>query len=127
MDDENGLRRAVTAFFRQNPVEFVIAIQLCTDIERMPIEDASVEWPEEESPYRPVARLIFPPQDAFTPERERTIDEGTLFCPAHSLAAHRPLGSIMRARMRAYEILGNKRLRENGYPAEEIVPTPAPA
>lgn len=46
--------------------------------------------------------------------------EGNLsFCPAHSLLAHRPLGSIMRARMRAYEALGAARRRDNGRPVRE--------
>jgi hypothetical protein len=47
------------------------------------------------------------------------IDEDLLFCPAHSLATHRPLGSIMRARMKAYEVLGQQRRRENGRPVKE--------
>ena len=38
---------------------------------------------------------------------------------AHSLAAHRPLGSIMRARMKAYAVLGSERRRENGHPVRE--------
>ena len=68
----------------------------------MPVEDASVEWPEEESPYRPVARLSFPAQEAYSPERRVYFDDGLAFSPAHGLAAHRPLGSIMRARLKAY-------------------------
>ena len=116
---ENGIRTAVVDHFRQHGAEFVVGIQLCTDLRRMPVEDASVEWPEDESPYRPVARLVLPPQAAFDAEREREIDEDLSFCPAHSLAAHRPLGSIMRARMRAYEELGRKRRELNGRPAGE--------
>jgi hypothetical protein len=117
--DENGLRTAVVAFFRDNPAEFEIGIQLCTDLDRMPVENATVEWPEDESPYRPVARLILPPQIAYSPARRAFVDEELLFCPAHSLAAHRPLGSIMRARMRAYEVLGQARQEQNGRPTRE--------
>ena len=119
LEDENGLRTAVAAFFRTNPAEFEIGIQLCTDLDRMPVENANAEWPEDESPYRPVARLVIPPQDAFSPARRSFVDEDLSFCPAHSLAAHRPLGSIMRARMYAYEVLGQKRREENGRPIRE--------
>jgi hypothetical protein len=112
--DEDGLRGAVVEFFRANPAEFVVGVQLCTDLERMPVEDASREWPEEESPYRPVARLVLPPQEAHGPARASFVDEDLSFCPAHSLAAHRPLGSIMRARMKAYEELGRARREANG-------------
>lgn len=112
--DENGLRTAVVEIFRTHPAEFEVGIQLCKDLERMPVENANTEWPEDESPYRPVARLILPPQDAYTPARQAFVDEDLSFCPAHSLAAHRPLGAIMRARMRVYEVLGTARRQENG-------------
>jgi len=118
-EDENGLRTAVVKYFRDNPAEFEVGIQLCTDLGRMPVENANAEWPEEESPYRPVARLILPPQDAYSPARQAFVEEDLLFCPAHSLAAHRPLGSIMRARMKAYEVLGRARREQNGRPVRE--------
>ena len=41
-------------------------------------------------------------------------DEDLSLCPAHSLAAHRPLGSISRARMHAHEVMGRARRQENG-------------
>jgi hypothetical protein len=116
--DENGLRTAVVEYFRNNPAEYEVGIQLCTDLERMPVENANAEWPEDESPYRPVARLILPPQEAFDARRQN-LDEELLFCPSHTLAAHRPLGSIMRARLKAYEVRGNARRQENGRSTKE--------
>lgn len=80
----------------------------------MPVENANKEWPEDESPYQPVARLIFPIQDAYSAARQSYVDDSLSFCPAHSLAAHRPLGSIMRARLQAYEVLGKARRQQNG-------------
>ncbi len=118
-EDENGLRTAVTGYFRTKPAEFSVRIQLCTDLDKMPVENASTEWPEDESPYATVGRLVLPPQEAFSPARQAAVEEAMLFCPAHSLAAHRPLGSIARARMKAYEVLGNARRRENGTPPVE--------
>jgi hypothetical protein len=59
------------------------------------------------------------PQEAYSPARHPSIDEDLSFCPAHSLAAHRPLGSIMRARMRAYEVLGRERREANSRPVKE--------
>ena len=119
IDDENGLRNAVVEFFRSNPAEFEVRVQLCTDLDAMPVEDASAEWPEDRSPYQPVARLVLPPQDAWSPARQASVDDGLSFAPSHSLAAHRPLGSIMRARMKAYAVLGSARRRENGNPVRE--------
>lgn len=76
---------------------------LCTDLERMPVEDASVKWPEEASPHQPVARLVLPPQDAYSAARQVYGDDILSFTPWHTVAAHRPLGSIMRVRKAAYE------------------------
>ncbi len=117
--DYDGMRTATVAFFRDNPAEFVVAAQLCTDLDAMPIENANKEWPEDQSPYQPVARLIFPAQDAWSPARQTFVDESLSFCPAHSLAAHQPLGSIMRARMQAYEVLSRARREQNGVPLIE--------
>ena len=85
--------------------EYEFRVQLCTNLEKMPIEEASVEWPEDESPYLPVARITLPRQDAYSPERRVYFDDVLSFSPSHALAAHRPLGSIMRARLNAYDRL----------------------
>ena len=117
--DSDGLRTATVSYLREHAAEFEIRVQLCTDLETMPIEDASKEWPEEKSPYRTVARLTLPTQDAFSPPRRKFVD-GLSFSPAHSLAAHRPLGSIMRARLRAYPEMSRLRWRDtNGVPLRE--------
>jgi len=117
--DYDGLRTATVEFFRNNPAEFEIGIQLCTDLKTMPVENANKGWPEDESPYQPVARLFLPAQDAYSAARRDFVEGDVSFCPAHSLAAHRPLGSIMRARMQAYEILGKARRQVSGRPQDE--------
>lgn len=86
----------------------------------MPVEDAGVEWPEELSPYRDVATLRLPPQDAYSPDRRVFADDRLAFRPWHGLAAHRPLGSINRLRQRAYEELGAGRFHLNAVPGTEM-------
>lgn len=118
-EDFSALRDAVVAFFRDNGAAYEFQVQLCTDLERMPIEDASKEWPEEESPYRPVARITIPAQDAYGPARRVFADDALSFSPWHGLAAHRPLGSIMRARRQAYDALSKFRHEMNARPRVE--------
>ncbi len=115
----NALREATVAFFQQTPVVFDVQVQLNTDLEEMPIEDAQAPWSEEESPYRTVARLTIPVQDAFDPAREDVVDGNFSFSPAHSLVAHRPLGGINRARLAAYTAMANLRRQENNRPTAE--------
>jgi hypothetical protein len=112
--DRDALRVATVGFLREQDALFEVRVQLCTDLERMPIEDASVEWSEAESPYRTVATLTLPRQDAYTEARRDYVDESLSFCVTHSLAAHRPLGGVMRARMAAYPAMSRLRGEANG-------------
>ena len=102
-DKPNGLRDAVVDFFASQGGEWDVQVQLCTDLEEMPIEDASVQWPEDRSPYVTVARLVCDAQPAWTEARARVVDDGLSFSPWHGIAAHQPLGNVMRTRKRAYE------------------------
>ncbi len=115
----DAFRDATAAYFGHEGAEFEIRVQLCTDLKTMPVEDASVRWPEDESPYRAVARLVLPRQDALGTARRAFMTERMSFRPAHSLAAHRPLGSLMRARLKTYPALAAYRRGQNGAdPAE---------
>ncbi len=104
-------RHAAADFFRGNEVVYDLKAQLWADAERQPIEDASVDWPVAVSPYRTVATIRLPRQDAYSPARVRYFDEVMTFRPAHSLAAHQPLGSVMRARLQVYRALSDFRHR----------------
>lgn len=115
----DALREEVRAFFREQGGEWELRAQLLTNRETMPVEDASVAWPEEESPYIPVARILLPPQSGWDAERSREIDDAMAFSPWHGLEAHRPLGNIMRARRPAYEDSARFRGTRNGCPIHE--------
>jgi hypothetical protein len=115
----NALRQAVEEFFDLNDAEWEIRVQLCTNLEAMPIEDASVVWPEDQSPYVTVARLTAPPQNAWSAESVAAIDEAMAFSPWHGLADHRPLGSVMRARKDTYTSSATFRATHNGCPIHE--------
>ncbi len=123
-DNPDGLRAAVCDHFARNGGEWELRVQLCTDLERMPIEDASVPWPEDLSAYIPVARIHVPAQPAWSDERSRAIDDGMAFDPWHTLAAHRPIGSIMRARKAVYSVMAGVRARQNKQSVDE--PTALP-
>jgi len=96
-------RDLVVEFFQTQSAVYQLRAQLCTDPDRMPIEDASVEWPANLSPHIPIATITYPVQNAYSPARRIYADDVLSFNPWQGIAAHRPLGSIMRARARAYE------------------------
>lgn len=111
---DDALREAVSAHFAGQGGEWDLRVQLCTDLARMPIEDASVQWPESESPFVPVARIRALPQTTWSTRRVAMVDEGMSFHPWHALAAHRPLGSVMRVRKIAYQMAARFRAERNG-------------
>ena len=116
---ESALRDLVVDFFTHNSAEYDLRAQLCTDIDLMPVEDASVPWPAELSPHQTVAVLHLPAQNPYSDGRRRYADDVLAFNPWHALEAHRPLGSIMRSRRSAYPRSSEFRHAVNGIEHHE--------
>ena len=115
----NALREAVRDHFAARGGVWELRVQLCTDLEKMPIEDASVEWPQTLSAYVPVATLTMPPQDSWSEAARQDIDQAMAFSPWHGVADHRPLGNIMRARRETYAHSAAFRAEHNKCPIAE--------
>lgn len=96
---------------KSTPVEYAVELQFYTDAESTPIEDGSVEWPEAESPWLTVARLVIPVQDADSAAGQALAVEveKMKFDPWNALEDHRPLGNVMRARKHAYYVSQQER------------------
>jgi hypothetical protein len=95
-------------------------VQVQTDPHLMPIENASVHWPEHLSPYVPVARLRLPAQ-RFDSDEQLAFADVLRYNPWHSLPEHKPLGNSNRARRRMYWELA--RLRQHMNAVEHVEPT----
>ena len=111
--EDGALRHIMNDFFADHQASFDINVQLCTSLSTMPVEDTSMEWPETQSPYRTVARLVLPRQQAYSETKRASFDERLAFNPPHALVAHRPLGSVMRARMSVYNMTQQYRQSTN--------------
>jgi hypothetical protein len=117
--DPDALRTAVRNYFETGGGTWELRAQLCTDLKAMPVEDASVKWPEDLSSYRTVARITATSQDTWSSDKVRRVDDGMSFSPWHGLAAHQPLGSVMRARKETYRASAKFRGERNGCPMHE--------
>jgi len=84
---------------RQQDLQWDLQLQPFVDEATTPIEDASVDWP---TPYTTVARLTLPRQDPAADAALAAEVEAAVFDPWQALAAHRPLGDVMRARKVVY-------------------------
>jgi hypothetical protein len=120
----NALRDAMLEFFGHDEAVWELRAQLCRDLKHMPVEDASVVWPEQLSPYLTVARVVVPKQLAWGEARAAVLDDGTSFSPWHGIEDHRPLGSVMRARKAAYEASVKFRAGHNAQPIIEPTGNP---
>ena len=118
-EDEDGFRHAAVAYFAKDEAVYELKAQIWADADKQPLEDASVDWPVSISPYQTVATLRLPKQDAYSPARVKYFDDSMSFRPAHSLVLHRPLGSVMRARLQVYKALSDFRHRENSVETVE--------
>ena len=118
--DYSALRDAVVKFFATERAEWEIRVQLALDLATTPVEDPSVPWPEDLTPYIPVARLVAEPQEAYSAARSVFVDEQLSFNPWHGLAAHQPLGQVNRARKLAYPVAADYRRSQNGRPIHEL-------
>ena len=114
--DPDGLRAALKDLFARHGGQWDVRVQLLTNRDSMPVEDASVPWPEDESPYVSVATITVPAQSSYDEARHQALDEGLAFSPWDGIAAHRPLGSVMRSRKAAYEMSAGFRAEANGCP-----------
>jgi hypothetical protein len=101
-NEENEMHDFVVDFFRNNAAEYELCAQLGKDLQHTPVENADVEWLDEISPQQPLARITLPPQQADSRARRLYGDEILSFDPWRCLAAHQPLGSLMRLRREAY-------------------------
>ena len=118
-EDKSFLSKLVVDFFADRSAEYELRAQLCTDLETMPIEDGSVRWPEDQSPYLPIGKLVIPSQNAFSNARRIYADDVLTFNPFHCIPEHRPLGNIMRVRRLAYETSSRYRHETNVQPKVE--------
>lgn len=117
---ENYLREAMVKTMNRGDWLFDFMVQVQTDAHRMPIEDATVKWPEKLSPYVTVARLRLPSQ-RFDCDDQLAFADYLRYNPWHSLPEHRPLGNSNRARRRMYAELAQ--LRQSMNKVAHVEPT----
>ena len=113
--DGDAMRLALEETLRTQELLFEFQVQLRTSEPTMPIEDATVEWPESESPYRTVAHLLLPRQEIALLQKQDAY-QNLAFNVWHALRAHRPLGGINRVRRFAYPLSSAWRRQQTEAP-----------
>lgn len=83
---------------------------------QMPLDQATVAWSETDSVPQTVARINIPVQQV---AQNDALCENMEFTAWHALPAHRPVGSINKARGLIYKKLSDLRRSRNGVPIAE--------
>jgi hypothetical protein len=117
---DDYLRQALAATLSGGEAFMEMKVQVQTDAHLMPLENASVLWPERLSPRVTVATLRLPQQSSDYLSQLAFARKLT-FNPWHCIAEHRPLGNQGRARKTMYKTLAALRQSENAV--EHYEPT----
>lgn len=124
-DRPDALREDINEVIATLGGAWELRVQLCTDVELMPIEDASMIWDEDVSPFRTVARIEAVHQTAWEHGVSDRQEAEIGFSPWHGLAAFQPLGGVNRVRKPVYEKSQAFRGLASGCPVHGAVDRPA--
>lgn len=111
-DDPDFLRKTMQLQLNRQQGCFDFLVQLQDADKFMPIEDPSIEWNVEDSPYVSVANIVIPEQTFDTTEQQQFC-ENMSFSPWNGIAEHRPIGQLNRIRRQVYEASAHHRLKLN--------------
>lgn len=114
---DNYLREQMQRRLLASSVSFDFLVQRQLHPVRQPIEDASVEWREDEAPPRKVATVVLERYDferPFTSPWRQWCCERISYNPGTTLPDSAPLGGLNRLRHAVYDQISIMRHRANG-------------
>jgi len=124
----DAMRLALEATLQTQSLLFEFQVQLRTTDETMPIEDATVEWPESESPYRTVAHLLLRVRTSLCSLASCLPESGVqrLACARRTppLGRHQPRPPLCLPHL--VRLASPTRIGDIGKAAAGLTPTPRP-
>ena len=92
-------RTALASELRNQSYDFDLQAQLCADLDKMPVNELTVEWPEKLSPFVTIGRVHVPRQEVSGVEGPNLeVTDALAFNQWRVTAEHAPLGEIMHVR-----------------------------
>ncbi len=114
--DPDYLRKAMESELKDRSVCFDLLAQKRTG--SLPINDATVEWPEADAPFQLLGLIKIPSQDFSKPARTNFC-ENTSFNPFNTPAGITPAGGINRMRQAVYKAISKHRRERNSVDAPD--------
>jgi catalase len=109
--DPNFLREEMVQRLKNGDTCFEFLVQRQVPGKNMPVEDTTVEWSEDDSPFVPVAHVDIKKQSFI---ENQDLCENLSFNPWHSLPEHKPVGVMNRIRKPLYQEVARYRRSMNG-------------
>lgn len=110
--DADFLQTTLADELADNTACMQLLVQLQDTDKLMPIEDPSVLWKEDDSPFIAVATINIMQQQFNSPEQQQFC-ENLSFSPWNSLDEHRPIGALNRVRKIVYQASSDYRHKTN--------------
>ena len=117
-DDQDYLTEEMAYSLENGGACFDFMVQPQLPGSYMPIDDATVVWSAQDSPFVPIARVTLPPQ-AIASSAQREFCENLSMNPWHGVGAWRPLSSLGKARRLVYNAVSAYRHEKNQVPRVE--------
>ena len=110
--DKNYLTEVMQAKLAKGSSGFDFMVQEQKPDKNMPLDDATVCWSEQESPFIPIAKIHIPAQ-TFIGEAQQVFAENLSMNPWHGVGEWEPLGSLNRSRRLVYFAVSKFRHEQN--------------
>ena len=117
-NNRDYLQSSLQAALNLGEAQFKFMVQFQTDPGKMPLDKATVEWSEKDSPPVQLATLVIRQQD-ISVQGQADYGENLSFNPWRTLEEHAPQGSLNEARKIVYQAGARLRHYMNGIPAAE--------
>ncbi len=112
LSDPDFLRNTLIHELTSDSACMQFSVQLQDPTKLMPIEDPSVLWEEDDSPFIPVATITIIKQQ-FNSVEQQQFCESLSFSPWNTLEQHRPIGALNRVREIVYQASSDFRHTKN--------------
>ncbi len=117
--EDNHYREDIIQTLAKPDAEYCWDFQIQFQVNpEMPIDDSTIVWNEQESPFFTVGRLTIKHQNVQSPQ-EDNFGENLRFSSWNGLAVHRPVGAINRLRSIVYPIVAEYRHQKRGVKYQE--------
>lgn len=117
-DKPNFLRTELVEQLGAGDACFDFMVQVQDPMKNMPVEDTTVRWTEDDSPFVKVAKVTIPKQ-SFDTQAQNQFCENLSFTPWHGTQDIEPVGGINRLRKAVYDGVSRFRHGKNKVDKQE--------